>query len=107
VHGATVTQRTFQIPVQYAELDPDKRVVAIQPANVTLTFTGTRRDFYFLSSANVKLVVPLGDAKPGSRVVSISPFDVSFPASLTLKTIEPSHVVLRVAPQGPPAQGGK
>jgi uncharacterized protein (TIGR00159 family) len=99
VHGATVTQRTFKIPVQYAELDPQKRVVAIQPPSVTLTFTGTRRDFYFVGPANVKLVVPLGDAKAGSKVVAISPFDVSFPAALTLKTIEPSHLVLRIAPQ--------
>jgi diadenylate cyclase len=107
VHGSTVTQRTLVIPVQYADLDPEEQVAAIQPAQVSMTFAGTRRDFYFLSPANVKLVVPLADAKPGSRVVSISPLDVSFPADLTLKTIEPSHVVLRIAPKVEPKPHGK
>jgi diadenylate cyclase len=97
VHGSTVTQRTFVIAVQYSDLEPE----------VTMTFSGTRRDFYFLGPGNVKLVVPLSEARTGNRVVTISPFDVSFPASLTLKTIEPSHVVLRIAPKSEPKPHGK
>ena len=106
VHGSTVTQRTLVIPVQYADLDPEQQVAGIQPPQVSMTFAGPRRDFYFVGPANVKLVVPLADAKPGSRVVSISPLDVSFPADLTLKTIEPSHVVLRIAPKVEPKAHG-
>jgi hypothetical protein len=85
--------------VQHADLPAEHAVAAIKPVQVTLTFAGPRREFYFLREPNLKLVLPLRGAKPGTRVIHIGPADVSYPASLTLKTVEPSQVVLHIAPR--------
>lgn len=107
VHGSLVTQRTFTVPVQLTDVPEELQVVATQPSNVTLTFAGTRRDLTLLGSGAVKLMLPLADAKAGGKVVTITALDVTFPPSLTLKAIEPSHVIIRLAARPAARPSGK
>lgn len=99
VHGSTVTQRTLTVPVEYVDLPADRVVAGIKPTKVTVTFAGPRREFYFLNSAAVQLVLPLGQARVGTRVVPLSASDLSYPAGLTVKSIEPSHLALHLSPR--------
>ncbi|MBW2529298.1 MAG: hypothetical protein JRI23_34295, partial [Deltaproteobacteria bacterium] len=105
VHGSTLTQRTWTIPVEYVDLPADRVVAGIKPSEVTLTVTGPRREFYFLRPPTVRLVLPLGGARVGTRVLQLSAADLSLPSGLTVKSIEPGHVAIHVSPRPPAPQG--
>ncbi len=106
VHGSAMTQRSFAIPIEYTSLKPEHTVHSIIPAELNATFTGARRDFYFVSRRSLKAMVSLEGVHAGTTGVAVPKSAISFPSSLTLDSVQPSHVAVVVRKVAkPPSQG--
>lgn len=104
VHRSQVVQHSFVIPVQYSLLGTNLVVRAVQPENITVSFSAPRKEFDLLSAGDIKLVLQLWDARKGRRLFRITSNELSYPGKLDLEDIEPRQVTLdideRAAPSG-------
>ena len=96
-----VVQRTFAIPVQCG-LPPSGFMIARRiPETINITLSGPRREFDFLSTNELKLVIGLGETARGRQRVRISSRDLSFPGKLDLEDIEPREVFIEIQAKPP------
>ncbi len=99
VHGAKVEYRSFRVPVEYANLPSSLAVTKIEPAEVEITCSGTRRAFYFINDKSIQLFLKLFRAQEGTFKVSLSRSNFSIPAGLTLEDIDADEVTVRLEAQ--------
>ena len=100
VFGARPARRTFEVPVEATTLATDRSIRSVTPAVVTVTFSGARRDFYFVGSNNIRLTPSLTGRGPGLVSVALSPEQISAPRGLSVTAIDPTHVAVMVVPAG-------
>jgi diadenylate cyclase len=100
-YGSQELEKTFEIPVNYSSLASNLTVTNIAPAKVRVTFGGHRRDFALLSIEDVKLTLPLRDARKGKQRFSVTNQVLSYPRRLELIDIEPRRVLLDVENKPP------
>jgi len=110
VHEGRIDHRTFIVPVQYTELPANLTVERIEPAEIELTFSGSRRSFYFLDQDRFSASVKLSNVRDGVVRRSISRSNIDFPEVLSLENIQPNEVRIylqkKKAPQPiPPTKG--
>src|SRR5690606_7925658 len=96
VHESNLVHRTFSLPVEYPRLGPGLTVTEISPENVQATFLGARNSFHFINEKNIRLTLPLIDAKPGVRTVPINNNNISYPKEMTLEKVEPNLVRITI-----------
>lgn len=96
VHESNFVHRTFSIPVEYPRLGPGLSVSEIAPQTVQATFLGARNSFHFINEKNIRLTLPLIDAKPGVRTVPIGNNNISYPKEMTLEKVEPNLVRITI-----------
>lgn len=96
VYGSTVIYKTFTIPVEYAEAEAKLEIIATEPKEVDITFSGPRRDLYFLRKGKIRLFLKTLDLKKGTRTIKISASDLSYPQNIALENIDPSRVTVKV-----------
>lgn len=96
VYGAQPVQRSYLVTLRDADLPPGARLARVSPAEVRVTLSGPRHEFFFVDEGSVGVILPLRDAKAGHNLVALSASEVSFPGSLTLKSISPSRVAAAV-----------
>jgi len=96
VHGANPSQRSFAVPVEVAELGADKALVQVVPKTVTVTLSGARRDFYFVSPSRLQVVLSLPAPPLGTSSVPVSEASLSHPSGLTVQRIVPNNVAVVV-----------
>jgi uncharacterized protein (TIGR00159 family) len=105
VPGSSTVEMIYKIPVVAQNLPPDYRVEEIQPAEVTATFTGPKRSFYFFDPSRLRVEIDVSsvDAKP--KTVRITEQNVRHPANITLQQLNPNTVIVAVSkvPREPPA----
>lgn len=92
VHESNLVHRTFSLPVEYPRLGPGLTVSKISPEEVKATFLGPRNSFHFINEKNIRLTLPLIDAKPGISTVPINNNNISYPQDMTLEKVEPNLV---------------
>lgn len=92
VHEARIDHRTFVIPVRYADLSPQLVVEKIEPPEIEVTFSGSRRSFYFLDEDRFTVSVKLLNVKQGLVKRTISRSNIEFPEVLSLENIQPNEV---------------
>jgi hypothetical protein len=97
VPGSSTIEVTYKIPVQVENLPADLRVEEIQPAEVTATFTGAKRTFYFFDPGRLKVSVDLSSAEPGRKVLRLSEQNIRHPPNLTLQQLNPPTIRISVA----------
>jgi diadenylate cyclase len=97
VHESKIDYRTLTIPVEYTNLPAQLVVTAIEPNRIEVTFSGTRRSFYFVDLERVHASLRLFDAREGTVKKALSVSNISVPEGLSLASIEPSEVVVRIA----------
>jgi len=96
VYGSEVIYKSFKLPVQYAELPEHMEIDEINPKEVEVTFSGTRRDLYFLRSGAIKIFLNTLDIKRGAQTIPVVGSDVMFPKNINLEDIDPSRVRVQV-----------
>jgi diadenylate cyclase len=92
VHEARIDHRTFVIPVEYSDVPSQLVVEKVDPAEVELTFAGTRRSFYFLDKDRFKIDLRLANVREGIVRRTIGRTSIDVPEGLTLETIQPNEV---------------
>jgi uncharacterized protein (TIGR00159 family) len=95
-HGARPTVESYVVPVEHLGVPAGLEVASVTPAEVTLTFSGARRDFYFVARKSFSVVVRLDRAGAGTRNVAITTADVGAPRGVTLRGVEPAQVAVEV-----------
>lgn len=96
VYGSEVIYKSFKLPVQYAELPEHMEITEINPKEVEVTFSGTRRDLYFLRSGAVKIYLNTLEIKKGAQTIPLVGSDIIFPKNINLEDIDPSRVRVQV-----------
>jgi diadenylate cyclase len=97
VNGGKVIYRTYSIPVKYTELPSHLEIAKISPPEINATFSGQRRDFYFLGADQINLFLRTLNLKPGLHTIVISGSNISYPKSITLENIVTRRVRVEVA----------
>ncbi len=89
VPGSSTVEVTYRIPVQVQNLPPDSQLEEVVPSEVSATFTGPKRAFYFFDPTRLKVVLDASTMEPGRRTLRISEQNVQHPQDLTLQQITP------------------
>jgi diadenylate cyclase len=95
VPGSSTIEMTYKLPVQLENLPAELRVEEVQPKEVTATFTGAKRTFYFFDPSRLKVTVDLSAAEAGRKILRLSEQNIRHPPNLTLQQLNP--VTLRIS----------
>ena len=102
VPGARPLERSFQVPVEVANLPPGVEVEEVTPAAVGVTLSGRRRDFYLFAPRFLRVTIDATLAAQGRRRFQVLGRDVRYPQALTLEDIAPDEVKISVRKAAPP-----
>ena len=105
VPGSSTIEVAYKIPLQVENLPPNLRVEEIQPSEVTATFSGAKRTFYFFDPGKLKVAVDLSTTEPGRKTLRISEQNVRHPQTLTLQQLAPTTVRVDVRKTQQPQEG--
>jgi hypothetical protein len=95
----------YKIPVAVENLPADLKLDQIQPAEVTIRFSGPRRAFYLFDGKKVRVAVDASLAVLGRRTFELSEQNVRHPKDITLVNLDPTTVriaVVKVPKEIPP-----
>ena len=95
VDGSKTAYRTLSIPISYGDLPETWTVESITPEEVSVTFRGVRRAFYFVRTNDIEVNVPLR-LETGTQRFRLGPGRMVFPKNLVLETVEPNFVEIDV-----------
>jgi len=96
VYGSEVVYKSYRLPVQHAELPDDLTIEEIVPKEVEVTFSGPRRDLYFLRSGAINIFLNTLNIRRGQQNIQITGSDVNYPKNVNLEDIDPSKVRVQV-----------
>src|SRR5262245_8991609 len=96
VPGARPLEQTFKVPVQVANLPPDLVLDDVKPRDVEVKLSGLRREFYLFNPRFLRVTLDGRPAGDGQRTFPVHDSDLHFPKSLTLDSIEPDTVRIKV-----------
>jgi diadenylate cyclase len=100
-YSGQIVQRALEISVGYGSLPSNLIVANIVPPKVRVTFSGQRKAFAFLKVQDIKLVLPLWDARKGRHRFFIKNQDLSYPTGLGVEDIEPRQLFLDIENKPP------
>ena len=92
VPGSSTIEVTHNLPVQVENLPAELRVEQIQPKEISATFTGPKRTFYFFDPGRLKVTVDLSSAEAGAKIMRLSELNIRHPQNLTLQQLNPVTV---------------
>lgn len=96
VYGSKVVYRTFTIPVESPELPPQLKIVELNPKEVSVTFSGPRRSFYFSPKERIRLLPKGWQIQEGDLTLRISASDLTVPKNFAIENIRPSKIRVRI-----------
>lgn len=102
VHQSTIVYKSYVVPVEYAGLRATRMVEDVDPRAVKVVLSGRRRDFHFVQTKDVELVLKLFDLDEtgipaqDSYELTVTASDIRLPADLTIVNIFPRNVRLRL-----------
>jgi hypothetical protein len=92
VPGSSTIEMTYKLPVQLENLPAELRIEDVQPKEVSATFTGAKRTFYFFDPSRLKVTVDVSTAEPGRKILRLSEQNIRHPPNLTLQQLNPTTV---------------
>jgi len=107
VPGSSTVEVAYKLPVQVQNIPPDYQVEELTPSQVTATFTGPRRAFYFFDPGKLKVTVDLSAVDSGRKVLRLTEQNVQHPQDLTLQQIDPQTLRVSVRKVSREQQTGK
>ena len=99
VHESRLDYETYRIPVQWTNLPAGLEVRAIDPAEVAITFSGPRREFFFVAGNDFAITLDLHAVSPGLITREIVPTEMIIPEGLTLQESKPRQVAVQIVPR--------
>lgn len=88
-------QRVFRnVPVEYRHLPKNWSVVRIEPANVSVTITGTKRAFDAFTQDRLVLSLNLSNIEQGTQTIPITDKMLNLPAGLSVRQVDTQAVTL-------------
>jgi uncharacterized protein (TIGR00159 family) len=96
VPGSKLVETTYKIPVVVEDLPSDLKLERIQPAEVTVRFSGPRRAFYLFDRKKLRATVDASLAVLGRRTFELSEQNVRHPKDITLVDLNPTTVRISV-----------
>jgi uncharacterized protein (TIGR00159 family) len=104
IYGGEPMQRSLATRVRWHEPGGELHVTAVDPEQVRVIVTGSRRDMALASRSPTRVLVAIPTSKPGTQTVRIAPEDVALPKGLSLKNVVPPEVNVTLSEaQSPPA----
>jgi hypothetical protein len=67
-------------------------ITEVNPKEIKVELTGSRKDFFFYNSNDIKAYIKVPDAVVGKNVVNISKTDFIIPKNLVLERIQPISI---------------
>jgi uncharacterized protein (TIGR00159 family) len=92
IPGSRPSTFVYTVPVKVENLSPSYVVESIDPAEVTVVFTGLRRAFYLFDSKRLAVSIDATLATQGRRTFKISGDEIDHPEDLTLAAVKPNRV---------------
>ncbi|MGH7826051.1 MAG: diadenylate cyclase [Candidatus Binatia bacterium] len=96
VPGAKIVELNFKLPVSIQNLPSDLQIEEVQPAMVSVTFTGPRRAFYLFDPKRLSVTVDASLAELGRRTFNISERNIRHPNDVTVQEVNPPTVRVSV-----------
>lgn len=97
VPGSSTIEVTYKLPVQVENLPADMRVEEVQPREISATFIGPKRTFYFFDPARLKVTVDLSSAAIGHTTLRLSEQNIRHPQTLSLQQLNPATLRISIA----------
>jgi diadenylate cyclase len=97
VYESGMQTRSYVVPVTYETSAPGLSVEKIEPSRISVTFTGPRRVFLFMSESRIKIDLKLSNVKQGTLRRTITRSDLSFPEGLVVDDIQPNEVTVKIS----------
>jgi uncharacterized protein (TIGR00159 family) len=100
IPGSRPSTFVYTVPVKVENLSPGYVVDSIDPAEVTVVFSGLRRAFYLFDAKRLAVSIDATLASEGRKTFTISGDEIDYPDDLTLAAVKPNRVrvSLRRAP---------
>lgn len=98
VHESKLVQRNYILPVEYANMPNNMKLVDMQPDKIQVKLSGPRRNFYF-SKDKIRLQIRLFDVDVGEQVVPLSYSDISIPEGTEVEYFEPQQIKVHISSQ--------
>jgi len=92
VHEGKIDHRTYVVPVGYEDVPANLVVEKVDPPELELTFSGSRRSFYFLDQDRFRVSLKLSNVREGVQRRAIARSNIAFPEVLSLENIQPNEV---------------
>ncbi len=96
VHRSQIVHRNYSVPFQFSLLSSQLMVTQTNPVVATVTLSGPRRLFTLLDPREIKLLLNLEEARPGTRTFRVNRGDIAVPGGLGLDNIDPRQVTLGI-----------
>jgi diadenylate cyclase len=96
VHESELEYRTYHVPVAYGTPSRGYAVSVVDPAEVDVTFSGSRRAFYFVDVRNLSLNLARFKSRPGIQVQRVSQSNIVAPQNLKIESVHPEAISLTV-----------
>ncbi len=97
VHEARIDYRSFTVPVQVNGVSGQCVVQKIEPSELEVTLSGSRRSFYFVTADRIRVELKLYGAKTGTYRRVITRSNISAPEALYVENVQPAQIVVQVA----------
>ena len=96
VYESNLIHRSFEVSVQYPQLNQNLTVKEITPKTISVTFSGPSNAFHFLNEKNIRLSLKLKNPKPGTRQVELKDSNLSYPKDISLVKMDPERVQVKI-----------
>ena len=92
VSGGQGIRQVFQVPVHLDNVPAGLKVQSIEPAEIALTLSGARREFYFLDQTQLEVRVDASVVRPGKTSFRVFEEHVGHPSELSIIEMDPRVV---------------
>lgn len=99
VYSAELIYQSYEIPVTIQNLPRGLAIEGLDTPAVTMSFSGPRRQFFWMGKNDVRLAIDGSSWKKGDRTHRLAESDISFPEDIVLRSISPQTIKLSVEPQ--------
>jgi len=98
-YGAQPAMRLIRVPLNSLRLPHPWTVEVVEPKELELLFQGPRKAFYFWRQETVRSAIDI-QREEGLQRIRISPKNFSYPGGVTLESVDPDEIKVRVVKGG-------